>query len=202
MALDVRNIHTAACFFALESYFTSTHEKKRKRKELIENVEIPWFDTFVEADASPFFVTWEKRGRLRGCIGTLRTLPHVELKSFSLKSALEDMRFDPVILRELPLLSVSVSILHSYEDASNWEDWEVGKHGLVITLERYSATYLPEVAQEQQWNHRETIESLLQKAGYKGVCNEHILTCVHVTRYQSAKAKMSYQEYQEFLQLQ
>jgi len=51
-------------------------------------------------------------------------------------------------------------------------DWEVGKHGIEIEFTGeggriHRGTYLPHVASEQDWNQRETIDSLLKKAGYK-----------------------------------
>lgn len=47
-------------------------------------------------------------------------------------------------------------------------------HGIRIQFEAdkrvYSSTYLPGVAQEQGWTKYETLESLVQKSGYKGIC--------------------------------
>ena len=74
--------------------------------------------------------------------------------SVFLRSAVKDTRFNPITKDELPKLHVSVSILCHFEEASNYLDWHIGKHG--IRIEFYSdrgykqtATYLPEVASEQ-----------------------------------------------------
>ncbi|CAN0326750.1 unnamed protein product, partial [Discosporangium mesarthrocarpum] len=107
---------------------------------------------------SGLFVTWDTHNRgeesLRGCIGTLTPQPISCLTDYVYSSALHDRRFEPVDRSELPELSAAVSLLVKYEPARNWEDWEVGVHGIVINFNgesgtSYSATFLPEVAPEQ-----------------------------------------------------
>jgi len=129
---------------------------------------------------SPLFVTWNTVSShdptdhsLRGCIGTFETLPlSTGLSSYALTSALQDHRFSPISLRELPSLQVSVTLLTDFEDASGPMDWELGVHGLRISFhargKRYGACYLPDVAPEQGWNKEETVVSLMRKAGWGG----------------------------------
>lgn len=85
-------------------------------------------------------------------------------------SAFSDDRFSPVTLEEVPKLEVEVSLLHSFEKAKNALDWEVGKHGIMIDFEvedqSFSATFLPEVAAEENWDQLTTIQYLVRKAGY------------------------------------
>ncbi|KAF0683267.1 Aste57867_24699 [Aphanomyces stellatus] len=191
--MDVTPAHTAVCFFALECALRGNPSLPAS---------IPWFEAHAGA-SSPFFVTWTKAQRLRGCIGTLSSLPHSDLARYGLKSAFEDRRFDPIQENELPELVVAVSVLHSYEPAARWDAWDVGIHGIVIELvvdkQRWSATFLPEVASEQGWTQRQTLESLLRKAGFPSVCDDTLLIQVAVTRYRSAKRKMSYADYKHFL---
>lgn len=70
-----------------------------------------------------------------------------------LNSAFRDRRFQPLAETEIPTLEIGISLLVKYEKGDNCFDWEVGKHGIIIEFRagghRYSATYLPEVAQEQ-----------------------------------------------------
>ncbi|KAI8465640.1 MAG: AMMECR1 domain-containing protein [Monoraphidium minutum] len=159
------------------------------------------------------FVTWNKAPsstpaappRLRGCIGTLepRRL-HVALRDYALTSALRDSRFAPITARELPRLHCGVSLLRQFEAAARWDDWAVGTHGLIIEFTdprlkcRRSATFLPEVAGEQGWSQRETIDSLIRKAGYDGPVDEPLLAALKVTRYQSSKARLTYTDYQSY----
>ena len=151
---------------------------------------------------------------LRGCVGTLspKSLKYA-LSEFAVTSALHDHRFDPISLRELPLLRVGVSLLVKYEVCDHCLDWEVGVHGIIIKFDvarvggtiggrgggtrdtTYSATFLPEVAHEQKWTQQETVLSLVRKAGYRGVITDELLVQIRCTRYQSSKHQLSYQEH-------
>lgn len=152
----------------------------------------------------PLFVTWHIRNdealELRGCIGTLTPRPlATSVGPYALSSAFQDRRFTPVTLPEIPLLCVSVSLLVQYETCEHCHDWIVGVHGILIQWsddgEDYSATYLPEVAPEQGWDQRKTVQSLIRKAGYQRSVNDRLLRNIQCTRYQSSKQKLTYDEY-------
>lgn len=56
---------------------------------------------------------------LRGCIGNFVALPlRAQLKDYAYAAAFDDHRFGPIELRELPHLSCTVSLLHSFEPCS------------------------------------------------------------------------------------
>ncbi|XP_065644175.1 AMMECR1-like protein isoform X2 [Hydra vulgaris] len=156
-------------------------------------------------DPYPLFVTWKVgiEKRLRGCIGTFSALKlHDGLKEYSLSSALRDSRFSPVSLEEVPNLHCSVSLLTNFEGNKNYLDWEVGVHGIRIEFfnergRKLSATYLPEVAQEQNWNQVQTIDSLVKKAGYWNAITEELRRSIKLTRYRSEKMVVSYEEYSQ-----
>jgi uncharacterized protein (TIGR00296 family) len=94
----------------------------------------------------PIFVTWDKkrhtyyhqhhhhqRYELRGCIGTHAPKPlAVSIGEYAKISALNDKRFHPVVLAEIPLLRVAVSLLIRYEPCEHCHDWTVGVHGIII----------------------------------------------------------------------
>jgi hypothetical protein len=76
----------------------------------------------------------------------------------------------------------------------------VGVHGIWIHFEapdgnEYSATYLPEVAAEQGWDQPAAIASLVRKAGYHRALPTRYLGMMRVTRYQSSKATLTYDEW-------
>ena len=157
---------------------------------------------------SPLFVTWDVGDRdgfvLRGCIGCLSPLPLRQLREYAITSSMKDQRFPPVRASELPNLRCSVSLLVDYEDTRSWDDWEVGKHGILIHFQssagrQYSATYLPEVAAEQGWSKEVCMESLIRKAGFDGAITGAFFQSLRVTRYQSSKVSVTYQEYREAL---
>jgi uncharacterized protein (TIGR00296 family) len=156
-------------------------------------------------DSYPLFVTWKvgRDKRLRGCIGTFNAMSlHAGLREYSVTSAFKDTRFNPISRDEIPRLHVSVSILCHFEDGNDYLDWEIGVHGIRIEFHtergaKRTATYLPEVAPEQGWDHLETIDSLLRKGGFKGVINQDTRKSIRLTRYQSEKMTVSYQEYKD-----
>lgn len=159
--------------------------------------------------SAPLFITWNKNHNLRGCIGTFLSLPTESgVAEYSLVSAFQDSRFPQISALELPLLSVSVTLLDKFEPISDPEDWEIGKHGLKVKIStggrHYSGTFLPLVAEEQEWDHIETLWNLLSKAGYRGVSELKTLEfygngikngAVQLTRYEGLKSGLNYAEY-------
>ncbi|KAG9346547.1 hypothetical protein JZ751_006858, partial [Albula glossodonta] len=138
----------------------------------------------------PLFVTWKigRDKRLRGCIGTFSAMNlHSGLREYTLTSALKDSRFPPMTRDELPRLFCSVSLLTNFEDVGDYLDWEVGVHGIRIEFfnekgSKRTATYLPEVAKEQGWDHIQTIDSLLRKGGYKAPITNDFRKTIKLTR--------------------
>lgn len=161
-----------------------------------------------EITESPLFVTWNidhpRHGHvLRGCIGTFEPQDIEEgLSSYALISALQDHRFSPITARELPSLSVSVTLLTNFEDAADPMDWELGKHGIRVSFhyhgKRYGATYLPDVAVEQGWDKDETLVSLIRKAGWVGRKEKWQELDIKVVRYQGKKESLEYDEYKKW----
>lgn len=125
------------------------------------------------------------------------------MKLTSIYSAFEDDRFEHIRLRDLPILSCSITLLMHFEPIANPTDWSIGTHGLRISFihqgRRLGATYLPDVAREQGWTKEETIVSLMRKAGWGGRSSEwrgvRDLSCV---RYQGMKASLGYREWKEW----
>ncbi|NP_001091328.1 uncharacterized protein LOC100037162 isoform X2 [Xenopus laevis] len=154
-------------------------------------------------DPYPLFVTWKagREKRLRGCIGTFSAMNlHSGLRDYTLTSALKDSRFPPLTREELPKLSCSVSLLTNFEDVGDFLDWEVGVHGIRIEFLnekgiKRTATYLPEVAKEQDWDQIQTIDSLLRKGGFKAPITNEFRKTIKLTRYRSEKVTISYTEY-------
>ena len=141
--------------------------------------------------------------RLRGCIGTFEPKPlHFGLRDYALTSALRDHRFDPISLSELPFLSCTVSLLHSFEFGTSWDDWEIGIHGITIEFKdphsrvRRSATFLPEIASHEGWDKEETLEHLIRKSGCRRGDVSQICKSIKLTRYQSTTFSLSYDDYQ------
>ena len=189
MSIELKQEHLIYCFDSLVSYLDNSNLLKMPN-------ELPDY-------SAPLFVTWKKGEEedLRGCIGTFSPEKlSKNLGKYAVVSAVQDTRFSPISKKELPSLSVAVSILHNFEKNRKWDEWQVGKHGIEIEFEvsdrMYRGTFLPEVAEEQGWNHETTLKYLIKKAGYHGNHKE-VLAGVKVTTYESRKMKLSYKEYLE-----
>jgi len=81
------------------------------------------------------FVTIEKNGELRGCIGTylpLRQNIAEEIIHNAIAAVTEDYRFGPVQKEELPHLSYTVYILSEPELVKNIKELDPKKYGIII----------------------------------------------------------------------
>jgi AmmeMemoRadiSam system protein A len=120
------------------------------------------------ADYRGVFVTLRRRvdNDLRGCVGIVEPrFPLDEaVRRAAVSAALEDTRFPPVTLAELPLLTVDVSVLGPLAPSAP-EDVEVGRHGVVVRHDERSALLLPQVATEQGWDRETLLRQLCRKAG-------------------------------------
>lgn len=151
----------------------------------------------IPAEESACFVTLTTlpHDRLRGCIGSLRPGDLTkDMRRLAIAAAFQDSRFPKVKAAELPTLRCCFSLLHTFEPCASWTDWTIGKHGLIAECDGYSATYLPSVAEEQGWSQRETLVSLLEKAGFDDEVTDDVLQKVHMTRYQVSKAFKDYKD--------
>ncbi len=113
------------------------------------------------------FVTLEKNGQLRGCIGDIipqrPLIDSVIQRAYS--AALEDPRFEKVRVDELPYIEVELSILTPPVPIASYKDIIIGKHGVILQKDKNSAVFLPHIATEQGWNKEEMLMHLAQKAG-------------------------------------
>lgn len=164
------------------------------------NPPTPSFPAKYNNKEYPLFVTWTTgpNKALRGCIGTFSSSDlKRNLTEYAKIAAFEDHRFTPITEKELPTLNCGVSLLVNFEDAKDVYDWEIGKHGIQIefNMDRYyRATYLPQVAVEQKWDKKTTLEYLINKSGYYGDLEE-VVDKIKLRRYQSIKVNMTYEEY-------
>lgn len=112
------------------------------------------------------FVTLNKHGELRGCIG----LPNpVELSEGLREAALgaaNDPRFPPLGKDELKEITIEVSLLSPPERVEDpLKEIEIGKHGIIIRHGYHSGLLLPQVPVEHKWKLREFLDHGCLKAG-------------------------------------
>lgn len=106
-------------------------------------------------------------GNLRGCIGNLEAFEPLKenLVRNALNAAFSDPRFPPLEPEELNETVIEVSILTPPEPIADPLNFEIGVDGIILRQGGHGAVFLPQVAPEQGWDQRTTLEYLSRKAG-------------------------------------
>jgi len=113
------------------------------------------------------FVTIQKRGQLRGCIGYIEGHGplHKTIEEMAEAAAFRDPRFSPVKEKELPELDIEISVLTPLKRIKEVNEIQVGKHGIYIKKGWLSGLLLPQVATEYGWDRQTFLDHTCQKAG-------------------------------------
>jgi AmmeMemoRadiSam system protein B/AmmeMemoRadiSam system protein A len=113
------------------------------------------------------FVTLNKKGNLRGCIGYIQAVKplYKSVSEMAVSAALKDPRFPPVSPQEIPDLTIEISVLTPLQKLENLEDVKVGRDGLYIKKGISSGLLLPQVATEYGWDRETFLEQTCYKAG-------------------------------------
>ncbi|OQX85207.1 hypothetical protein B6D60_08255 [candidate division KSB1 bacterium 4484_87] len=113
------------------------------------------------------FVTLNKRGMLRGCIGYVFAFKPLEetIIDMAQAAAFRDPRFEPVTPDEFDDLEIEISVLTPIREIKDISEIEVGKHGIIIERGMNSGLLLPQVATEYGWDRETFLEHTCQKAG-------------------------------------
>jgi AmmeMemoRadiSam system protein B/AmmeMemoRadiSam system protein A len=133
------------------------------------------------------FVTLEREGRLRGCIGSL--LPHqplaVDVSHNAYRSAFKDIRFTPLTEREFADTAVSISVLTvpvplpAASEADVVARLRPGIDGLIIEDAGRRGTFLPQV-----WEHYPDPATFLRRLKAKaGLPEDHWSDALRLWRY-------------------
>lgn len=113
------------------------------------------------------FVTLHKRGELRGCIGHIE--PNEPLGTIIPRCAVAassaDPRFPAVSASELPSLDIELSLVGPLESVAGPDDFEIGRHGLVVEMHGHRGLLLPQVATEWKWDRETFLTQTCHKAG-------------------------------------
>ncbi len=129
------------------------------------------------------FVTLEKNGQLRGCIGSFKSdkpLYQVVIE-MAISAAVNDPRFNPVIKDELNDLEYEISVLSPLRKVDSWKEIEIGKHGVQIGQGNRGGVFLPQVATENNWDKEIFLSNLCsQKAGLPADCYKDTDTEIYV----------------------
>jgi len=123
------------------------------------------------------FVTLTMQRDLRGCIGfPYPVMPLGDaIDHAAVAAALEDPRFPALKARELPFISVEVTILTvphplTCDPDKRPDHVEVGRHGLIVRGMGTSGLLLPQVATEHGWDSTTFLNQTCGKAGLPDQC--------------------------------
>ena len=95
---------------------------------------------------SGVFVSLKKQGKLRGCIGTFsptRESVASEIIYNAISAGTADPRFDQVVLKELPDITMSVDILGDPEGVDSTDKLDPQKYGVIVRKGSRSGLLLP-----------------------------------------------------------
>jgi AmmeMemoRadiSam system protein A len=117
------------------------------------------------AEPGAAFVTLYRQEELRGCVGSTRWDEplHQTVCRVARAAALDDHRFAPITLVELPVLIIDISRLSPLCQVTAAEI-DVGHHGVCLEHLEARAVFLPKVAAEQGWDRGTLLRQLCRKA--------------------------------------
>lgn len=221
----VRNTERSSAYSFLAFYTLYSHFYEVRSLSFDDICKSLYPEGQVDAETEkPLFITWKKKSKssyadedgysLRGCIGTFAELPIITgIKRYSLIAALEDSRFPSITESEVSSLKCSCNILEHFEtiykDKGDIYNWDIGTHGIELKFKHprskriMSATFLPEVMEEQGWDKDETYRNLIEKAGcweeVENIFANYKTFFVEVIRYIGNKSSITEKEFMEKL---
>jgi len=114
------------------------------------------------------FVTLNKHGELRGCIGNLSASGplYLTVRNMAVEAAIDDPRFSALTLSELKDVEIEISVLSPLKRVDSADKIILGKHGVLVRKGDQGGVFLPQVATETGWSKEEFLNNLCaHKAG-------------------------------------
>ncbi|ODV80446.1 uncharacterized protein CANTADRAFT_46969 [Suhomyces tanzawaensis NRRL Y-17324] len=200
----------ALCSYAFDTLYTLLHGTSPT--SLAKHFAVLQESLSDYPSSAPVFVTWNQSGRLRGCIGTFASEPIEKgVARYAVVAARQDTRFRPISKLDLNSeLLVSVTLLDNFTHIDEWDDWTIGLNGLRISLDlegsHYLGTFLPSVAEEEDWSKEDTLYYLLIKAELSGISQDRVVGFykkgikegwLHLTRYDGLKLQLDFSQFLE-----
>ena len=129
----------------------------------------PTFHTGDPALLQPLgaYVTYEKRGELRGCLGRIEAdrPAFLNVQYAAVAAALADSRFPAITPDELEDLTIEITLLEPLRQVDSPDEIQIGRDGVLMRVGAdKGALYLPQVPPEQGWDLQATLLNLCRKA--------------------------------------
>jgi AmmeMemoRadiSam system protein B/AmmeMemoRadiSam system protein A len=143
---------------------TMVYALQNRRVPDVSDLGIQISDSMRPARAA--FVTLNKNGRLRGCIGDIfpRQPLYKSVIMNAINACVNDRRFMPVSQDELNDITIEISALTVPAPISSPDQIRIGIDGVVLNKNGSSAVFLPQVAPEQGWDVEQMLTQLSLKA--------------------------------------
>jgi AmmeMemoRadiSam system protein A len=112
------------------------------------------------------FVSIKKKGRLRGCIGTIQPVyPTLveEVVNNAVSAATRDPRFPPLSEEELGDITISVDVLTPPEPVSSLEELDPARYGIIVQKGIRKGVLLPDLPGVDKVEQQ--VEIAMNKAG-------------------------------------
>ena len=131
-----------------------------------------------EPEFGGVFVTLHKLGRLRGCMGLLEPQESLTaaVRRAAVCAALQDPRFHPVTLAELPAVEIEVSVM-SRPQPLRPAAARTRQHGIIVSRGR-RGLFLPQVATEYGFSRN----------SFRGCCSNRLAGGCLATAYQCSSS--------------
>jgi AmmeMemoRadiSam system protein A len=115
------------------------------------------------------FVTLRVGGALRGCIGSFEARAPLwrTVHEMATAAATRDPRFPPLAPRDLPELSLEISVLGPARRVEGPADIEIGRHGLEVRRGFARGLLLPQVAADHHLDRESFLAETCRKAGLR-----------------------------------
>ena len=113
----------------------------------------------VLQQAAGAFVSLHRKsdGKLQGCMGSFKaaTPLYKLIKEMVISAAIRDYRFSPLSKDELEDTDIEISVLSPKKKIRTIDEIKLGKHGIYISKDHHSGTFLPQVALTTGWDLEE-----------------------------------------------
>lgn len=104
---------------------------------------------------------------LRGCVGYIQTDKSLydTVCDSAKRSATEDQRFVPIQWEEIPFLNIEISVIYKVKPLLNYEEFEIGRHGLYLEHPEHVSILLPQIAKDNPMNIVQMLMTLCERGG-------------------------------------
>lgn len=128
---------------------------------------LPPEPTPILAQPMGVFVTLNRHGRLRGCIGYLDAVKPLltAVQEMAVAAAFRDPRFPPLREEELADLEIEISVLSPMRQIKDVNEIRVGCDGLYLERGPCRGLLLPQVATDYDWDRLTFLRQTCNKAG-------------------------------------